>query len=289
MKNVGEVLLRQIEEMKQWLGDPFNEAVLYQEPLAEVTDHLDKPRDDSAAVLAVGFLNMETWVGASGAVAVLGSYPDGWHDLHRALEFKALSVCLYRHLFEIDQRRNREPRGRALHATLGLSHALALNDAVLSTKFGEALMASFRDGGLSAVGSSPLDSFMLSVWSRAFGDVNLDSQIAQEDFGVYSGIDSKWEDMDEFGEAVRAACDYHVQRTLASDDPSVEFDRYPYNIFPAEILAVMKVRGSEGRVSGVAHPLMETALALPPHSLPSVSDTLLTRAWEFVETIRLAQ
>jgi hypothetical protein len=94
-----------------------------------------------------------------------------------------------------------------------------------------------------------------------------------EKCGVFSAILQGWNDDSVMGKAILDVCDYHVAKLGKQD---CEFEPYPYNIFPVELLALRAVRSKERLgTPDVAHPLLNSPLYADFHAGPLEYDDLL--------------
>ncbi len=94
---------------------------------------------------------------------------------------------------------------------------------------------------------------------------------------VYQGIIDCWDTPAALADALRKACNYHTERSHG-EDPGLEFVYSPYTAFPAEILAIYRVRADLGlETPMVEHPFLGTPLVHPPEQMPPYEDELLDR------------
>jgi hypothetical protein len=276
-------LLREIDSLRAWVADDFNRELLYAEAVEEVEGHLDNPRSDSLAVIGSNFLNIESWLGASAAAKILEGEDGEWAELRRALHYKSWAVRALLHLYKVDERTKKQPRIRALHASLALAHALAIGDESISAQCRDALLYASGKGGLAGFGESALDIFILELSSLP-GSISSDWKSLGVSFGPYQAVLDSWGADDRaFCSALIDACDYHMKKTQEVEGSLAEFAQYPYNVFPAEVLATIEVRKVAGvGFEGIDHPLMRTPLARLPDTLATFSDMLLERAESFL-------
>ena len=103
------------------------------------------------------------------------------------------------------------------------------------------------------------------------------------DLGPYQGILNCWSSAAGLGDAIHAACDYHVScRTLDEDDESgdecFEFSLPPINLVPLEIHALYRVRERVGLSTPVFDdPLLDPVCFPFPDGLCFEAGPLLRR------------
>lgn len=108
------------------------------------------------------------------------------------------------------------------------------------------------------------------------GDLPWETFVA-ESGGVYKDVAAAWSDAAELKKALEAACDYHAQWMIESDECFPEFTASPFDLIPWEIMAALKLRAAQGLVAPtVDHPLMFLVPKLRPELIKLVYDDLLT-------------
>jgi hypothetical protein len=97
--------------------------------------------------------------------------------------------------------------------------------------------------------------------------------------GVYQAVVDAWSQPSSLVKAISDACDFHCRRIEDdSDDFSGEFRSPPFDLVPAEILAIYAVRQSLGlETPTVEHPLLEAPFNAPIGSPSEIEDDLLDR------------
>ncbi len=97
-----------------------------------------------------------------------------------------------------------------------------------------------------------------------------------DNFVPYAPIFEYWEDPDKLAEAIRAACNYHIAQIDVEDGV---FENNPHDIFPAEILALYRVREKLGlETPAVSHPLLDTPFSQVPENITYEPDPLVEDA-----------
>jgi hypothetical protein len=168
-----------------------------------------------------------------------------------------------------------------------LAHSIACFEDEASGWLGCKLAQSFQGQAFGYWEKTPFEPFMARLYQIWVGQVKPGAP-SPTNLGVYQRVLDAWDAGDaQLHDALAVICNYHVQRTEDRDDSDfAEFTRPPYLIFPAEILAIIRVRKDLGlSTPTIDHPLMQTPLANPPVEMPAVNDELLDRVIAKVRTI----
>lgn len=165
---------------------------------------------------------------------------------------------------------------------LALAHSVADDEMISANWLGDHLKRGIVDKTVGFDHGTPFEPFMSELF-----EIRRSASLppAFKSSGVYGDLLANIGRTDErFITAVRDACDYHLARTGdRNDDGYPEFDRPPYLLFPAEVLAVMNVRRTLSLPDvKIEHPLLNTPLAHPVR-LSITPDPLLS---QFVDRAR---
>lgn len=265
-------------EMKKWVESPSNEKNMRDSARQRIEDHFAKLPDPRAAgQVSVGLLKLGQWEGCVGALAVLDGRPAGWSSLSRCLDWRLLEIGLLRLLYLEDSRKRKQPRAHPVKAALGACHAMALGRLDCSRWCVDQLASGHEDGSIGPWGNSPFESFPLNLYAL-FSELR-----SIPTFGVFAEVISAWDDPTRLKSAIEAVCDYHVHHIGDPNDsePIVEFESWPYPVFPVEVLAVERVRTiHDFDFPTVDHPIMRSPLAMVPKDIDLDEDPLLTRVFE---------
>ncbi|MCC6682160.1 MAG: hypothetical protein IT445_14760 [Phycisphaeraceae bacterium] len=246
-----------------------------------------------------------------GAWHVLNGIADGWSRMALGMTWQFIGVWLpFRHQQHIAQREpgkrlRKRPfiGGMIVSAAHMLCHAVVNNRVSIADWLAQRLVDAAR--GMHTTADLPRQPFeVFSVWFAAHRlGVSYDSlrepllrgyrQLAQRHGrrelmpspGVYGELMQYWADDALIKTILMRVCDSHVESTKypeRNEDEIPEFTWSPYDIFPVEILAILKQREAEGlKNPSVDHPLMKTALADPPSNVTVANDedldVLITR------------
>jgi hypothetical protein len=104
----------------------------------------------------------------------------------------------------------------------------------------------------------------------------------EEDFGVYNGVLTHWNDEVALGEALVRICDYHCENMDDDDgDWKPEFGEAPFDLIPWELLAIGRIRHLAGLVMPtISHPLTKPMVMQFEKSV-QIQDETLTRVETF--------
>ena len=158
-------------------------------------------------------------------------------------------------------------------------HAMSANQDDMGVWFGNRLTAALQrpTKAINGLTTVPLHLFALDLFARWRGSPLEYPGSAGARLAVYRDLLDSWDDDRAFADRLVAVADYHVEQAFDdSDDETQDFFHPLYRLFPVEILAIKRVREEQGRsMPEIDHPLMQTPLAKPPKTLPSVQDDLL--------------
>jgi hypothetical protein len=148
----------------------------------------------------------------------------------------------------------------------------------MARSLGRRLIGSFKDRAVGWGGMrTPFQPFMACLFCLWQGQSWQSILPAEVSLGPYQRIIDAWNGSgQELTEALASACDYHTRRCDHSGGEDGEFYHTLYDVFPAEILAIMRVRELLGlRSPTVDHPLMQTPLAKPQSPYDPANDKVL--------------
>jgi hypothetical protein len=218
----------------------------------------------------------------SGAVRALEGDKGGWSLLRAGVLYEYYQTWIALHCFTREddgKRTNSAFEGRDW--SLLLSRALALGETAVAEWCGRQALRHPRAFGFND--PLPLQPFMArlyALWTKAKLDTR---RFAQSKLGVYREVIDAWHDEGRLATALARACDYHA-RQARRDEIFSEFTFFPSDLFPAEILAVYRVRRDlRLPTPEVQHPILSTPLARPPASIPLTPDDVLDRVMTAVE------
>ena len=146
----------------------------------------------------------------------------------------------------------------------------------------------------SGFGTSGLETFALKLYGEWQGRGTVPDGPPLAPLGPYEQLLASWrsDDPGSLVSGVIAAANYHVARSREhTNDVTFEFADEFFQLYPAEILAVYRLREQAGLANPeVGHPLFATPLGrlqpiVPPKSDPLL-DGVLRRAKEQLPTLQ---
>jgi len=221
---------------------------------------------------------MGSWHGSSGCLRILEGDSDGWRDIQGALRFWTSSAQI------MVRARQLKGQGHFLrtNAVLCLAHSIAVREDSLADWLGQSLLTDLGEGGLYAYdwSDSPLQLLMIQLYANWR---NIDLDIASRGIGSlepYDQLLAAWESPGEMVQALESACDFHCLRSpYGPDRMENEFVYPPYDLFPAEILAIRRLREDEGLPTPeIEHKLLDSPFSTLPDPIPEFEYELLDRA-----------
>lgn len=237
--------------------------------------------------LAHSLGSLAIWYGTRGNVALLDGDAAGWKEIHRSWLYLSIALRLRISVFQ---------RGRVLgqfrplksleteagSSALCLAYALVFRREFETKYFGDVVRVMLLDKDVvrkaywehhSVV---PFSVQLLALSRGEKLDVSKEWNLR---LGVYQNIVDAWNEPSSLERAIETICDFHCQRI---EDKSAgffpEFRSPPFDLVPAEVLAINSVRRALGlNVPNVEHPLLEAPFNLPVGSPSEVEDELLDR------------
>lgn len=232
-----------------------------------------------------------------GALAVLIGKENGWRDIQHGLAYEKWSAR-FRHGFMardncFDEARN--PASAALfngREALGLCLAIFLGDETYARGFGTHLLNTFErmEGGDNVYFyTTPFFPFalkLLSIWNGR--EIVLRTDLSNpfrtdmdNPLGRYRAVVDYWKSPSLLAGAIINVCDLHCEDVCDLRTSAISaFDFHPYNVFPVEIGAIIKVRESLGlETPELMHPLTSTPLLSPcPTAIADLIDQDMAKA-----------
>lgn len=204
-----------------------------------------------------------------GAIDVLEGRPAGWARMHLALQYDVL-----RQRFSQELGWDRHIDHVIDEAGRMLALAWALGDMQVVTWMSEELIR--FPGNFKGWEVTPLEPMLLqlyALWRKI--EINWQNY-PQAKLGVYRSLFDAWDDPAKVRVALEMCCDYHGLRT--GESGYQEFYDSPFNIFPAEILAVFRLREMQGlTMLPIEHELLNSPLGKLPAAVQCPPDELLQK------------
>lgn len=270
-------LKRFLREYKEWLSRSDNKTRLYNEPQKEIEQAMASEPTPSGLRVFYGELGcIALWEAVHGTVLVLEDNQAGWSHVCSSVKSNGWKVRILVGLCE----RGEDAASRLdLNGTCRcLAAPIALRQNHFAHWCGSRLVRCIETGNdvFLKWDLTPFEPFMVKLYALWRGR-NLDVRHPHIcPLGVYQQVFDTWESEQAFAAALRAICDYHCERTDQRGDN--EFQWSPYDVFPAEILALQRVRQELGLPQvTIEHPLLNNPLAHPPKEIAPRHDELMER------------
>jgi hypothetical protein len=262
---------KRVRQLKKWLNE--SKDYLLDEARGHIESEIHHNTVETWVDVRIWIGQNASWLGGQGIVSIMDGDSQGWTLIVGSAK------CRYwgQRILDALGRAGHRPRAYRRVVALLLAYGLCMEDRSVAEWSGQRLYTSLEDAGLlnEEWRFAALPGFMVQLYAR---QKSLDYDFSRQDFGrfsIYQEVLDAWDDENRLGKAIREACDYHVRRR-DGDDPSLEFEYGPFDEFPAEILAIYKVRESLGLSTPlVEHPLLDTPLAHPPAKIPEYRDRWL--------------
>ena len=258
---------RQIVNLRTWLAEPSNLERLRDRPRKQLTTASADASQLGIITAADCCWKLWLYTGRQGASEILDGHESGWATLSQALALGRTYIAVFAQTWDAGVQKSSVVM--ASSAAVMLAHALAIGDDPTADFLAQRLVESVTRGmfGRSWFERSPFCTFIVRLHARLRGHrVELPSPEPR----AYDAIWASWDSGGAaLADALVAACEHHLASVNDTDAWTAEFAESAFPVFPAEILAVARVRQRLGLTTPpVAHPLMETALAQLPASVP---------------------
>lgn len=280
---------RNLKRMTEIVNEPPRAefyAGIRRDLLARCNLPLKKRKLQSVYGLLSSDLQLLSWESMSkGAIAILDDDQDGWIEMRRGLLYDCWSARL-RHAFIVhdncfDEAGN--PASAALFEgkeALTFCHAIVTGDNHFAHGFGNQLLSNFEktDGGDKVFFyTMPFFPFVLKLYSHWIGKRITFRPDVSNPLGRYQQTIDHWESPQPLASSLLDICDLHCEEAVDRGGHPA-FAYHPYNLFPVEILAILRIRQQlRLETPSVIHPLLDSPLRLPPTTIPQVDDPLLDR------------
>lgn len=272
-------LSSQVARLRAWLR-PEATSFNREEPRLELAKRIKEfePKTLDYAANALSYISM--WESQVGALSVLEGDMDGWGHLQLGLAYSVWRVRTSFHIYKKAVAESRTKEISRMHGLVArcLAMAIALRDDESAHWCGSLLLQeiSHPTGFLSNWGYTGFYPFMAWLYARW---QNIEVDINQEPFqnlGIYQSVVDHWNHDNALATAIAEVSDYHCVHTTPSDGDDPEFWQSPFQVFAAEILAILRVRHDETRVTFFTdHPLLSSALGKVPDDISVPADPLL--------------
>jgi hypothetical protein len=281
-----KILAKQKAFHREWLQKP---GTIEMKASADRYIEEDMRNDSPSSLLNISdsLMRLATWHGACGQVALVDGAATGWNEIHRSWLYQSLALRVRISVFEKGRvlgqfRPVRSLEAEASPSALCLGYALAVHREFETGFFGDAVRAMLLDKEVVREtywehhSVAPFLVQLLAI-SRA---EKLD--VAREwnrELGVYQSVIDAWNDPLLLEKSLETVCDFHCQRIEdTSGRFTAEFRGPPFDLVPAEVLAIYSVRRALGlNTPNVEHPLLEPPFNVPAGSPSETEDELLDR------------
>jgi hypothetical protein len=270
-----------LDEMQDWVSNARNQSFQRDKRIEALQGLLSRsPLADPDKALAGSHVGvLANWYLIHGTVRVADGQTAGWIDLLYGMVLDYWHVRLLVEQWTKDPRKNKQPRMDTLRPALCLAMAMAFQKQAIIAWLGKRLAHSVQDGAFGAWGTLQLPSLVLQLYQHSTGQNLRGGPTVGDPSGPYTDIFTQWDQSEPFAQALRRACDYHVEQSVDQGDEFIgEFSRYPFNIIPFEVYAIGSVRRQEGMtMPTITHPLLTAPFDDVPTDVPDPVDELLAQ------------
>jgi hypothetical protein len=282
-----KLLRRRFESKKEWMLLPHMIAAA-KEARAFIIGHLQDTAFGTQMSVVNGIITVANRHAVTGQVELFDGQAIGWEKIYmgwllesRALIAQFTAVQAYKAPgYAGFGKRSFSLASRAEKYALSLASALVFGRKFEAERFATYLRALLTDDSIVSrdhwryhgVGQFILQLVALAAHKspEAFHSLGPES-------GPYMRIIESWGEPELLARAICDAADFHCQRIEDKSNKFFsEFRDAPYDFFPAEILAIYKVREELGlETPAVDHPLLQTPFSTPTGNYNDVNDEML--------------
>jgi len=283
--NIQRILQKRKDFNRSWFSRPDNIAAR-EDDLAYIAQNVGADAPGTRRNIADSLRRLGTLHALKGEVELFDGDIRGWDEIHRAWLYHDLSLRIMVSEFQKSRvlgqfRPIRTLESEASACALCLFYALAVGRDIEAEFFAGTIRVMLYDSDVVPASywlDNYFETFAVHLYSlfkkqKLESSRNLDRVTA-----VYKAILEAWDSPALLVEALCAACDFHCQKIESSDRYYEEFRRPPYDLVPAEILAVLVVRRALGLFTPpVGHPLLGPPFNEPHGNPADIEDPLLER------------
>lgn len=256
----------------------------------DIKNDIERPAKTMRMRQGGGYMNLYLYSRFSsmrGASTVLKHGDTGWYDLKYAHLLKCWSTRIRHAIIDEEKCWDNSPFNMSMNdsnETHVLLEAIALGDDTFAHGYGRKLIRNFettKGGDKVYFYITPTFPFAFKLYCQWVGYEAIFRDDIADPLGPYQALFDTWNSPAEFTVALQAAIDFHCVDSREQGKVQV-WAFNPYNIFPVEILAILRIRREQGLETTLPdHPLVQSLLMTPPAVLPEVHDELLDRVIEF--------
>ena len=279
---------RVVAETRNWLQDPFNEQLMFEQPLAVLREFAADRKSNPGEVLS-SLTALSEWYGSKGIVEAFEGrsseslcnsfWVDYFYNSMMKFSFLKAQKGKKGSLLGRAFGRNNESKPRISFNDQGLllAKAFALGMVSEGERIGHDSLTGLREGWFYGTSGNNLTPFVLSAFAK-WKNIVLSQQ--EFPFVIAEGYSGLLQTLTQGPDAIRSAffeaCEFHLARSRESNDrETYEFANPIYAVYPVEILFVMRVRQLLGLSHPeVDHPLLYSPLAKLPTTSCSISPEL---------------
>ena len=279
-----ELLEKQKAFQRKWLLNPATVS-MKDDDEREIADLIRNDAPASWLMVSDRLARLTAWHGARGQAKLMAGEPSGWTDIHRSFLYESLALRIRISMFQkgrvLGQFRSvKSLETEASASALCLAYAMVVHRDFEAGFFGNAVRAMLLDKNIVREAYWEYhytEAFVVQLLALSRNE-NCDVvKDMRRGLGVYQAIIDAWKNPSSMAKAISGACDFHCERIEdKSGRFSAEFRGPPFDLVPAEILAIYAVRRSLGLdTPPVDHPLLESPFHAPPGSPTDIEDGLL--------------
>jgi hypothetical protein len=275
------VVQRCKRRLREFIDRPGNKEFHYDNERAELESLLSKVplTERDLNTININLMQIGTWRIRTGGLAILERKEEAWAEFHLGMTLKAFEVRTF--YFGV-MRRAPGDRGSTLgvDCALVLAHAMAIGDQTMATELGDLMTQAVARGVYGDYNEHGYEPFVVNLFQDSRGEERRNIGFAPAASGdKYEGVWKSWNSVDDLSKECDTLCNTHLDIAIdKTGDSYSQFGIDPCDIYPAEILALQRIRKKLGLpVPTCDHDLMKSPLADAPTEPPQSTDDLAER------------
>ena len=276
------------DEAKAWLAKPINQRLFCDEPQAELEQFLDG--DDillGAVAFDLGQISFRYSVLAE--AKVLDRPEESLEHLIQSQQYKLRQYQMFIRVNALDHRSEKQGRVAFNEAGLFLARLIALGYFAEVETLSSRMLLALRENLYYGIETTKAAPFIFDLYAKSRGEFISFEGFDVERVEIYQKMVELLPSasLGEVLSSVTKACDYHVERGQYSDDEvDYEYDSDLDRIFPAEILAFLRLRQKMGLTAPeIRHLVLNNPLAKLHEPKPFPDDPFLDRVIQAADVL----
>ena len=276
------------DDAKEWLAKPMNQELLWDKPQAELKRFL-KGDDQPLGGVAYDLGNMAFRFSVLAEANVLDQPAESLNYLIQSQQYQLKRYQIFMRVNALDHRPEKQGKVGFNEAGIFLARLIALGYFSEADELFPRMLLALKEKFFYGINSTGATPFIFGLYARSQGkSVSFDGfEVKRVD--LYEKLVDllPGDNLNEVTATLKRACDYHVERgQYGNDEVDYEYDSELERIYPAEILAFLRLRQKMGlAVPEIKHLTLDNPLAKLHEPKPFPEDPFLNQVAEAAEAL----